>query len=59
MEHYVCTGGCQGVSDVAGVCQAQSCAHVNQPLQACDCTDGAHAGVMQSDAVAEEATDNA
>ena len=29
---YVCTGGCGGVSDVAGVCQATTCAKHGQPL---------------------------
>lgn len=31
-SRYVCTGGCGGVSDVPGVCQATTCAKHGQPL---------------------------
>lgn len=44
-KHYICTGGCQGVSDRPGVCQTSGCPKHNQPLQECDCVDGEHGGV--------------
>lgn len=37
MEHYICTGGCAGVSDLPGVCHDPACPKVGQPLDACDC----------------------
>jgi hypothetical protein len=33
--HYVCTGGCAGVSSAPGVCQAQTCAKKGMPLTKC------------------------
>jgi len=43
MPHYVCTGGCNGVSETAGAtCQAADCAKYNHPLTECNCTDGQH-----------------
>lgn len=44
MSHYICTGGCQGVSKYPGVCQAPTCPKYNKPLEECDCTDGKHYG---------------
>ena len=41
-EHYVCLGGCRGVSRVPGVCQAPDCANHQHELVKCDCTDGLH-----------------
>jgi len=41
-KHYVCLGGCKGVSDKPGVCQAPDCAHHQHELVECDCTDGQH-----------------
>lgn len=41
-KHYVCTGGCNGVSPVPGVCGAESCAKHNHDLVECMCTDGMH-----------------
>ncbi len=41
-EHYVCLGGCGGVSNNAGVCQAPDCENHNHELVKCDCTDGKH-----------------
>ena len=40
--HYVCLGGCKGVSENSGTCQAEDCASHNQDLTPCDCTDGTH-----------------
>ena len=30
---YICTGGCNGVSEVAKNCGAIDCPHLNQPLE--------------------------
>ena len=43
MTHYICTGSCNGVSPVAGTCQAESCEKYNADLTPCDCTEEAHA----------------
>jgi len=53
MNHYICTGGCHGVSDTPGVCQAEDCAKYQQPLEECDCTDNSHYG-KQIDADKQE-----
>ncbi len=42
--HYICTGGCKGVSDKPGVCQAPTCPKHQHELEPCDCTDNKHAG---------------
>ena len=44
MTHYICTGGCGGVSETPGVCQANLCPLHGKPLVPCDCTDGKHYG---------------
>src|SRR3989344_1897458 len=41
-KHYVCYGGCRGVSDKPGVCQAEGCPDHGKPLHECDCEDGEH-----------------
>lgn len=41
-EHYICLGGCRGVSEYPGVCQAEDCKDHNHDLVKCDCTDGLH-----------------
>jgi hypothetical protein len=41
-EHYVCLGGCKGVSPVPGTCQAGDCLDYGKPLKRCDCGDGQH-----------------
>jgi hypothetical protein len=46
MTHYVCTGGCGGVSDKPGVCQTASCPLHHHELKPCDCTDGKHAALF-------------
>ena len=51
MPHYICTGGCKGVSDTPGVCQAGDCPKYVHPLEECDCTDGNHGGMASSDEV--------
>jgi hypothetical protein len=41
-EHYICLGGCRGVSKKPGVCQAADCKDHNHELVKCDCKDGLH-----------------
>lgn len=41
-EHYICTGGCQGVSDKPGECQASDCIGRGMSLEKCDCADEKH-----------------
>jgi len=41
-KHYICTGGCKGVSETPGVCQAEGCPNHGKPLEECSCTDGLH-----------------
>lgn len=31
-KHFICTGGCKGVSDKPGVCQAKNCPKYGYPL---------------------------
>ncbi|MBP6884267.1 MAG: hypothetical protein KBC17_00400 [Candidatus Pacebacteria bacterium] len=45
-KHYVCNGGCNGVSDTEGVCGAETCAKHGQPLLECSCQDGMHEGIV-------------
>ncbi len=47
MPHYICKGGCKGVSDTPGVCQAQGCSNHNHQLEECDCPDGRHFGAFE------------
>ena len=42
MTHYICTGGCKGVSEKPGVCDANDCPKWGQPLETCDCMDNKH-----------------
>lgn len=46
-EHYICTGGCKGVSKIPGNCQSQECAKFKQALSVCDCGDGEHYGFSE------------
>ena len=46
MTYYICTGGCNGVSDKPGVCQTPGCPKHQHTLEACDCTDGKHNGAF-------------
>jgi hypothetical protein len=41
-EHYVCHGGCKGVSNMPGTCGASDCAEHGKPLHKCTCEDGNH-----------------
>ncbi len=42
MTHFICRGGCSGVSDEAGVCEADGCANQWELLEKCECGDGVH-----------------
>ena len=42
MDHYICTGGCGGVSDVAKACETEGCPKKGQPFEECGCADGSH-----------------
>jgi len=46
MAHYICTGGCKGVSEELKNCGAEDCPKHGQPLTACDCDDGQHNGAF-------------
>ncbi len=54
MAHYICTGGCKGVSDNPGTCQASDCPKNNQPLKECNCTDDKHGGAFEKEDSASE-----
>ncbi|NQU83352.1 MAG: hypothetical protein HQ536_01440 [Parcubacteria group bacterium] len=47
MSHYVCTGGCGGVSAKPGTCQAKTCPLHKHPLKECSCKDGKHKEVFK------------
>jgi 4a-hydroxytetrahydrobiopterin dehydratase len=40
--HYICLGGCKGVSKVPGVCGAPDCANHRHELVTCECTNEKH-----------------
>lgn len=43
MEYYICTGGCEGISDKKDiVCQAGGCVNKGKYLVECDCKDRKH-----------------
>lgn len=47
MTHYICTGGCKGVSEVAKNCGAEDCQKFDKALQECNCTDDTHGGAFE------------
>ncbi|MBP6926523.1 MAG: hypothetical protein KBB70_02375 [Candidatus Pacebacteria bacterium] len=47
-SHYICTGGCMGVADKPGVCQAPVCLKHGLPLTKCDCVDATHQGLVSA-----------
>ena len=49
MKHYVCTGGCGGVSSTPGVCQAKDCPLYAHALKECHCKDGKHSEVLDQE----------
>jgi hypothetical protein len=48
-EHYVCTGGCEGVSPKQTTCGAPECPKHDTPLTACSCVDGMHLEAYEKD----------
>jgi len=50
MEHYICTGSCQSVSDEEGICTVDGCDNQYELLEDCSCEDGKHGkGVITKD----------
>lgn len=41
--HYICTGGCGGMSLNPGTCGTFDCANNGHDLKECACDDGLHA----------------
>ena len=54
MPHYICTGGCGGVSVTPGVCKTEGCSKEGELLELCDCTDGEHDGLSEVEEIEEE-----
>jgi hypothetical protein len=48
MSHYICTGGCRGVSDHPGYCQSNACPRHGLELKECSCEDHRHWGAFAS-----------
>ncbi|MBI2552771.1 hypothetical protein HYW17_05735 [Candidatus Uhrbacteria bacterium] len=42
MSHFICTGGCGGVSEMPGMCKAEECPFYAEELTECNCEDGEH-----------------
>ena len=49
MTHYICTGGCGGVSDRPGVCDIEDCSKNGQELMPCGCEDGNHKDLISGE----------
>ncbi|MEK7094248.1 MAG: hypothetical protein AAB903_02830 [Patescibacteria group bacterium] len=49
MEHYICTGSCQGVSEVVKSCDAEGCSKQGEPLTSCNCEDMKHGAEPQTE----------
>jgi hypothetical protein len=45
--HYICDGGCEGVSEVPCNCGAETCTKHGLPLRECSCEDGKHNGAFE------------
>ena len=56
--HYVCTGGCGGVSGTPGNCHTGGCPDYGKPLKECHCENGMHseAGEQERDGTDKEST---
>lgn len=48
-RHYVCTGGCGGISMRPSTCASSECPHFGKPLDPCDCTDGTHGWISDAE----------
>jgi hypothetical protein len=53
MRHFICEGGCKGVSEVEGTCQDPNCPDFGKPLLECDCEDGVHHKTSDDESEAE------
>lgn len=42
MTHYICKGGCGGVLEAPGICEADGCKNQWEMMEECDCKDGEH-----------------
>jgi len=50
MQHYICSGSCEGVADEEGICMADGCDKQYEMLEPCTCEDGKHGkGVITKD----------
>ena len=47
MKHYICKGGCGGVAETPGTCQAADCPDYGKELKGCDCEDGQHSQMLK------------
>ncbi|MBT5468658.1 hypothetical protein HOK40_03135 [Candidatus Peregrinibacteria bacterium] len=47
MSHFICKGGCNGVADTPGTCQASDCADFEKDLIECSCEDGNHGSATE------------
>lgn len=48
--HYICKGGCNGVSDEHGICMTDGCASQYEMLENCNCEDDKHGmGIVVKD----------
>lgn len=48
MAHYICKGGCGGVLDYMGICEADSCPNRWEMMEECACTDGRHGAAEEA-----------
>jgi len=55
MTHYICTGGCQGLSDKPGKCGAKNCPKYSKPLEKCECKNGNMVECLRSKRVFNQA----
>ena len=46
-KHFICAGGCGGVSEHPGVCGEPDCPQHGEPLEPCDCEDDRHYGAFE------------
>lgn len=47
MTHYICKGGCKGVSDYPKTCGGSDCPFYGKSMEQCDCEDGTHKGAFE------------
>lgn len=54
MQHFICTGGCDGEASAPGMCQAEECKKEGEQLTPCDCEDGSHSEKTQEEDISED-----